>query len=491
MRRIAVSVAFGLVLLPAASSDMAQAAAAADSRPNFLVILCDDLGYGDLACNGNKTIRTPHLDRLAAQGIRFTDCYSAAPVCSSSRAGLLTGRTPARSGIYDWIPEGSPMHLRRGELTLPAVLKQAGYATCHSGKWHCNGLFNSPEQPQPGDFGFDHWFSTQNNASPTHRDPDNFVRNGRPAGTLQGYSCQLVADEAIGWLEQREDRSRPFFLFVCFHEPHEPIDSPPELTAQYPEATRKGEALYYANVSNMDRAVGRLTEALERMGLDKNTLVYFSSDNGPETRDRYPGAWRSWGSPGPLRGMKLWLYDGGFRVPGIARWPARVKAGQVVSEPVASLDLLPTLAHLAGASVPADRQLDGVDILPLLEGKAFKRSLPLYWDYARALGEPKAAMRVGDWMVLGHWDLPPLGPLSGILPGDMEKIKTARLTNFELYNLRADLSEQRDLAADEPERLRELSGMLAEKHRAVQAEGPSWPAWVRPRPAKPVKKATR
>ncbi|MGV2334603.1 MAG UNVERIFIED_CONTAM: sulfatase-like hydrolase/transferase [Planctomycetaceae bacterium] len=193
---------------------------AADPRPSIVVILCDDLGAGDLSCQGHPVIRTENLDRLAAEGIRFTNFYSAAPVCSPSRTGLLTGRSPNRAGIYDWIPavgdrparkaEGGgrtdardQVHLRRGEVTLPAILKAAGYDTCLSGKWHCNSRFNSPDQPQPGDFGFDHWFATQNNAGPSHHNPTNFVRNGKPAGPLEGYSCGLVVDEVVQWLKNR------------------------------------------------------------------------------------------------------------------------------------------------------------------------------------------------------------------------------------------------------------------------------------------------
>ncbi len=463
----------------------ASRARAADvPPPNFLVILCDDLGYGDLACFGHPTIKTPNLDKLASQGMRFTDCYSAAPVCSSSRAGLLTGRSPQRTGIYDWIPEGSPVHLQQGEVTIASLLKQAGYSTCHVGKWHLNGLFNSPQQPQPGDHGFDYWFSTQNNAAPTHHDPDNFVRNGQPVGTLSGYSCQLVADEAIGWLRSRRDAAQPFFQFVCFHEPHEPIDSPPELVAEYPSATKRGQDLYFANVTNMDRAVGRLMAALDEMKLAENTLVYFSSDNGPETLNRYPGAWRSHGSPGPLRGMKLHLYDGGMRVPGIARWSGHIKPGQVVGEPVCSLDLLPTFCHFARAKLPADRKLDGSDISGLLEGNTFARTTPLYWHYYRSIGAPKAAMRVGDWMILASTTAEPPKPGSGMPPGDMEALKTSTLTNFELFNVRDDLGEQHDRAAEEPERLRELSTQLVQRYRDAQAEGPSWPAWQPPRKTK-------
>ncbi|MHC4610392.1 MAG: sulfatase-like hydrolase/transferase, partial [Planctomycetota bacterium] len=169
-------------------------------RPNIVIALCDDLGYGDLGCFGHPHVRTPNLDTLAAEGMRLTDCYAAAPVCSPARAGMLTGRTPYRCGVYDWIPSNSPMHLREKEVTVATLLRDSGYATCHAGKWHCNGKFDSSEQPQPDDHGFEHWFATQNNAHPTHKDPDNFVRNGKPVGGLEGHSSELIAQEAIDWL---------------------------------------------------------------------------------------------------------------------------------------------------------------------------------------------------------------------------------------------------------------------------------------------------
>ena len=283
------------------------------SRPNIVVVLCDDLGYGDLACYGHPHIKTPNLDRMAKQGIRLTDCYSAAPVCSPSRVGLLTGRSPNRAGVYDWIPASTKprpgarhrVHMRKSEVAIPALLKAAGYATCMVGKWHCNAAFNSPKQPQPGDFGFDHWFATQNNASPSHANPKNFVRNGKPVGPLEGYSCQLVADEAIDWLERHLDKNpkQPFFLYMPFHEPHEPVASPAKLVAGYRDvAEKKAQAEYFANVENMDKATGKLLAALKRLGVDEDTLVVFTSDNGPETLRRYGGAGRSWGTPAPLRG---------------------------------------------------------------------------------------------------------------------------------------------------------------------------------------------
>ncbi len=291
MRVALLAVLIGLFAFPARSAE----------RPNVVVILCDDLGYGDLACFGHPTIRTPNLDQLASEGVRLTSCYSAAPVCSSSRAGLMTGRTPSRTGVYDWIPGGHVMHLRRSEITIATLLKNAGYDTCHVGKWHLNGKFNDPAQPQPGDHGFDHWMSTQNNAGPSHENPKNFVRNGEPVGPLEGFSCQLVADEALRWLDGRNSEN-PFFLYVCFHEPHEPVVSPIEIVKTYldndgPKARNEDEAQYFANVTNLDSAVGRLMKSLKERGLDEKTLVVFTSDNGPETLKRYPRGTRCYGSP--------------------------------------------------------------------------------------------------------------------------------------------------------------------------------------------------
>ena len=420
------------------------------SRPNIVIVLCDDLGYGDLSCFGHPQIRTPNLDRLAAEGMKLTDCYAAAPVCSPSRAGILTGRTPYRCGIYDWIPAGSPMHLTSKELTVATLLKNSGYATCHSGKWHCNGKFNSPEQPQPGDHGFEHWFSTQNNAAPSHQNPKNFVRNGEPAGPLEGYSSTLIVQEAIDWLSTKRDRSRPFFLFVCFHAPHEPIATAPQFIDMY-----KGEekGIYYGNVTQMDYELGRLMKTLDDMKLRDSTFVMFTSDNGPETLNRYRGSQRSFGSPGPLRGMKLHIYEGGIRVPGIIRWPGKAKPRSVCHEPVNGTDILPSLCEMAGIEVPTGRPIDGTSLLPLLKGKGLNRKVPLYWRYDKALSKPfTVAMRQGDYKI----------------------ISDNQLARFELYNLQADIGEKNNLASMEPERLVAMRKTLARLHARIEAEGPKW-----------------
>jgi len=450
-------------------------APAAARPPNFVIVLCDDLGYGDLGCFGSPVIQTPHLDRFAGEGMRFTDCYAAAPVCSPSRTGMLTGRIPDRAGVYNWIPENNVMHLRREEVTFARLLRSAGYATCHSGKWHCNGKFNSPEQPQPGDHGFDHWFSTQNNAAPSHANPVNFVRNGTRVGPTKGYSSTLIVEEAIGWMKGLPAQ-KPFCLFVCFHAPHEPVAAAEEFVRMYPKAAKRGEALYYADVTQMDYEFGRLMKHLDETRLRDNTLVFFTSDNGPETLDRYPGAWRSHGSPGPLRSMKLSMYEGGSRVPGMLRWPGRTRPGLTSAEPVSGVDMLPTLCEIAGVRLPADRRLDGTSIVPALEGKSIRRRVPLQWRYYNAIDRPRVALRAGDWKILGIPDqLSPRGTGSTFVPKDcMPYIKDARLVEFELYHLREDVGEKNNLADREPRRLKQLTERLIQLDREIRAEGPDW-----------------
>ena len=412
-------------------------------RPNVVVLLADDLGYGDVACFGSKTIHTPHLDKLASQGLRLTACYAGLPVCSPSRAALLTGRVPARLGINDWIPPRTPTHLKKEERTIAALLKGTGYATCFAGKWHCSSTLDG-SQPTPGDHGFDHWFATQNNAGPSHKNPANFIRNGEKVGPIEGFSAGIVAEEAIGWLKKRKP-DQPFFLCVWFHEPHEPIASDEKFLALYPDEQEPTRAQHRANVTQMDAGVGRLLQFLDEAKLADNTLVIFTSDNGPEGLNRYKGAERSHGSAGVLRASKLHLYEGGIRVPGIVRWPGVVRAGRVSDAPVGNVDFLPTLCDLARVVVPSDRVLDGVNVLPLLRGEDFTRTKPLYWEYPRALGGMKFALRDGDWKLLAD----------------------EKLEKFELYNLRDDLGEKTDRSSRETQRLATLREKLIQLHAGI------------------------
>ncbi|HZN35441.1 MAG TPA: sulfatase-like hydrolase/transferase, partial [Pirellulaceae bacterium] len=341
------------------------AAAAAAERPNIVLILADDLGYGDLHCFGAQDVQTPNLDRLAAEGLRLTSCYAGHPNCSPSRTALMTGRTPTRVGVRNWIPEDSTMHLRQSEITVARLLKQAGYATCHSGKWHLNGAFNKPTQPQPKDHGFDHWFSTQNNAAPSHKNPSNFVRNGQAAGPQEGYSAHVVVDEALRWLKSGRDAAKPFFLYVCFHEPHEPIAADEKYARLYPSDDPRFSA-HHGNITQMDDAAGRLLRGLDEMKLRENTLVVFTSDNGPEA------TWPWQGSSGSWRGYYFTHMEGSLRAPFIIRWPNRIPAGRVSNEIVHEVDTYNTFARIAGAQVPKDRPIDGVDQTDFLLGKSDK-----------------------------------------------------------------------------------------------------------------------
>lgn len=433
----------------------------AQAQPNMILFLADDLGYGDLGCYGHPVIRTPNLDAFAKQGVRLTQCYSGSAVCSPSRSALLTGRTPHRNGVYTWIAEGAEVHLRTSEVTLPKLLKEAGYVTCHSGKWHLNGLFNDPSQPQPGDHGYDWWMATQNNAAPTHENPSNFVRNGQPVGQMQGYSAPLVAQEAITWLKEKRDPSKPFFLAVWTHEPHYPIKSDPKFKALYPELTDDVQREHHANVTQMDHAFGELMKALDEQKLSGNTFIFFTSDNGPEGDGiKTPGR----GSSGGLRGRKRDLHEGGIRVPGLARWPGKIQPGRTCDVPVIGSDLFPTMLGLAGTKVPTDRVIDGVNVLPALDGSAttIDRPQPLFWRLHMA-PNAKIAMRVGDWKILSD----------------------ENLGQFELYNLRNDVKEEHDLKDTEPQRFADLKKQLIAHNAAIDAEGPDWWKRLSPNGGKP------
>lgn len=471
-----------IILIGIALSSLFYSCKEEVSQPNIVVFLCDDLGYGDLSSFGHPTIKTPNLDKMAASGIKLTSCYSAAPVCSPSRVGLLTGRSPNRAGVYDYIINGDPnskdfrrhVHLQADEITIPALLKTVGYSTCTVGKWHCTSIFNSPEQPQPGHFGFDHWLATHNNAGPSHKNPKNYVRNGQKVGDVEGFSCQFAVKEAINWLGNKES-DNPFYLQVWFHEPHEPIASPQELVDKYlPLCETKEQAEYFANVENMDKAVGQLMDYLEA-NHGENTLVLFTSDNGPETLHRYAKAKRSYGSPGDLKGMKLWTNEAGFRVPGIVSWIGKTTYTGTSDAVISSLDFLPTFCELSGAELP-QKTIDGESITTLFNSGIFEREKPLLWCFYNAINQQKVAMRLGDWKMMASLknENGYLSKVNNVSSDNEALVKGAHMADFTLYNMREDIGEEEDVADQYPEVFEKMKTLIESEYEILLEESHIW-----------------
>jgi len=436
------------------------------ARPNIVFVLADDLGWGDLGCFGHPTMQTPNLDKFAKQGMLFTQCYAASAVCSPSRSAILTGRTPYRNGVFNWIPEGSEVHLRTSEITLATLLKRIGYTTCHVGKWHLNGLFNSPKQPQPNDHGYDWWLATQNNAAPSHKNPNNFARNGKAVGPMEGYSAPLIVDQAIHWLQKERDKTKPFFITVWFHEPHLPIETDPKFQSLYPDLVKSDadKAQHHGNISQMDSAFGKLMKTLDDMKLSDNTIVIFTSDNGPEGNGLKG---RTRGSTGGLRGRKRSVYEGGIRVPGIVRWPGKVPPGSKSDQPIIGSDFFTTLCTIAGAKIPTDRPIDGASILPAFAGKPIERKTPMYWRCAIATEEFKIAMRQGEFVILAN----------------------EALSKFELYNLKDDVKQTTDLKDTAKDRFAVMKATLVQLNTEIEKEGPDWWRKFKKEPKKKAKTA--
>ncbi len=440
-------------------------------KPNIVIFLADDMGWGDAACFGSKVIKTPHLDKLASEGMRFTRCYSADSVCSPARAAILTGRTPYRNGVFRWIPEGHEVHLRQSEITIATLLQQNGYETCHSGKWHLNSEFNSPKQPQPNDHGYDWWFATQNNASPTHKNPVNFVRNGKEVGPLLGFSAPLVAAEAVDWLRNHRNPSKPFFLTVWTHEPHLPIESDPKFMALYKDIADPGVRQHHGNITQLDSALGTVLKELDQQKLSDNTLFIFTSDNGPEgkgqgnAKNKNSQNNRNWGSTNGLRGRKRHSYEGGIRVPGVIRWPGKIKPGSVTDTPIYGCDYLPTICDVVGIPMPTDRVIDGTSIRPVFTNGPLKRIQPMFWR--NAYYEMRIAIIDDDWKIMGN----------------------NKHTQFELYNLKDDPSETTNVSKKFPERFERMKKLLIKNDIAVLADGPDWWKHEKPRKKKKSKKS--
>ncbi|MCD6519448.1 MAG: sulfatase [Anaerolineae bacterium] len=458
-------------------------------RPNVIFILIDDLGWRDLTSYGSTFYETPHLDKLAAEGVVFTDAYAACPVCSPTRASILSGKYPATVGVTDWIDWAGVIHPARGrvidapyikhlpqrEYSLARALREHGYATWHVGKWHLGG-----EGYLPTDHGFEvnvggcEWGSPGRMGyfSPWGIPP---LRDAPvPEGT---YLTDYLTDRAIELIENKDER--PFFLNLWYYTVHTPIEAKKEKIAKYEEkahemgldkvkALEEGEffpcehkkhlrvvrrliqsdPVYAAMVESLDENIGRLLQALERTGEAENTIVIFTSDNG--------GLATAEGSPtsnAPLAEGKGWMYEGGTREPLIIRWPGVTQPGQRISVPVTSPDFYPTILEMVGLPLLPWQHTDGVSFVPLLRGAEQLEREAIYWHYphyGNQGGTPGSSLRMGDYKLIEFFE-------DG---------------HIELYNLREDISEDHNIAGDEPERARMMKEMLVEWRAKVGAKLP-------------------
>ncbi|MEN8660999.1 MAG: sulfatase [Lentimonas sp.] len=450
------------------------------SPPNIIVFLADDLGYGDLACYGNQIIQTPNIDRLAKEGVRMTDCHSGGTVCSPSRAALLTGRNPYRSGFF-YIHNRST-YLKEEEVTLAEVLRDKGYETGFWGKWHLSTLEQTHYvHPGPSEQGFDYWMATTLNAFDSlggPSGPKKFIKNGESVGQVDGWYCDVIVDDARVWLTSKRNEEKPFFMYVCSHEPHTPIDPPAEYSAKYDNLTvekleqeseygqiaRPKKVIsaykkeYYGTVNQLDDAFGRLMKTLDELGLRENTIVVFTSDNGPETPVTFEeslGQWedsirdKCFGTPGALRGMKRFPYEGGHRVPGIVRMPGVIPAGLESAVLFNGTDILPTICKLVGAEVPANRNVDGVDAFNAFLDKEVERDESAIWFFPHHgdtwFRMPQMSMRTGNYTLIG-W----LPKREEAMPLN-EWLATQNPARFELYDLSIDPAQSNDIAKQHPE----------------------------------------
>ncbi|MEW6304465.1 MAG: sulfatase-like hydrolase/transferase [Verrucomicrobiota bacterium] len=409
------------------------------AAPNFLVILADDLGRGDYSAFGTKDIRTPNIDRLYREGMAFENFFANSCVCSPTRASLLTGCVPDRVGVPGVIrhtPANSWGWLSPHATLLPQVLKPAGYHAGIVGKWHL-GLA-SPNTPTERGFDFFHGFlgDMMDDYWTHRRGGQNFMRRNREVIDPQGHATDLFTDWARAYLEERAQAGQPFFLYLAYNAPHDPIQPPPEWVEKV-KARQPGisdiRAKLVALIEHLDDGIGQVLATLDRLKLADNTLVIFTSDNG--------GLLRYEANNGPWRSEKQHMYEGGLRVPGVARWPGKIKAGSRAERTVVTMDILPTLAEAAGAKAPAG--IDGASFLPTLLGQA-QPDAPRELYFVRREGGPPyggktiEALRRGDWKLIQD---SPFAPL-------------------ELYNLKNDPRETTDLSSKEKKVFNEMSAAL-------------------------------
>jgi len=458
----------GAGCLPSVRRGGAETAAA---RPNFVFILIDDMGWRDLVCFGSTFYETPNIDRLAAQGMRFTDAYAACPVCSPTRASIMTGKYPARLGLTDFIPGRGEKHgkllpvafkqqLALEEVTIAEALKDAGYTSACIGKWHLGGKPFYPEKQ-----GFDVNIAGCDMGGPaTYWDPYKIpTLPDRKAGE---YLTDRLTDEALAFIKKNKDR--PFLLYLSHYALHNPQQAKKDLVDKFrakasalphagPAFAQEGrfkcrqvqdQPVYAGMVASVDECVGRVMRQLEALGIDDRTVIFFMSDNG--------GLSTSEGSPTsnvPLRAGKGWLYEGGVREPMIIRWPGVTRPGGTCPAAVTSTDFYPTMLAMAGLPLRPEQHCDGVSLVPLLRGEALDRG-PLFWHYphySNQGGTPTGAIRDGDYKLIEFFED----------------------DHAELYDLKGDVGEKKDLAASMPEKAAELRRKLADWRRQVNARMPT------------------
>lgn len=471
--------ALGLLLAALAATSIAPALGAQTDddrtrqKPNVVLMMADDLGWGDVGFNGNSVIKTPQLDAMAAAGLKFNRFYSGAPVCSPTRGSCLTGRHPFRYGVFS----ANVGHMRPEEVTLAEVLKGHGYATGHFGKWHLGTLTKTVKESNrggprgvahfatPADNGFDVYFSTEAKVptwDPLLRPKDvnrrtwwdpvddpsqaagygtNYWENGRRVTeNLRGDDSRIIMDRAIPFIRAAAGRKQPFLAVIWFHAPHLPVVAGPKYTAMY-AGHEKYAQHYYGSITALDEQVGRLRNELRELGVAEETLLFFCADNGPEGQ---PG--RAPGSAGPLRGRKRDLFEGGVRVPAVVEWPARVKPGSVTDYPASTSDYFPTVLELIG--YPADSKpepIDGVSLLPVLDGKVKERPRPIGFESGGQIALIDNRFKLYRRRAGG---------------GKKKRPGDGGTGRYMLFDLRADPFEKNDLAADHPEIVERMSRTL-------------------------------
>lgn len=415
-------------------------------QPNIVVILADDLGYGELGCQGNAQIPTPHIDSLATNGVRFTQGYASAPYCAPSRAGLMTGRYQTRFGhernVVGTRNLDTAIGLPLTEATMADELKAVGYATALCGKWH----LGATERFHPQRRGFDEFFgflheghfyvpppfrgmTTRLRPNEPPYDDNNPLMRGRAPVEEKQYLTDAIARESVDFIDR--NRERPFFLYTAFNAIHSPMQAPVAAMRRFNHIGDEQRQLFAAMLASMDDGVGAILKRLREHRLEEDTLVFFLSDNGGPTAELTS-------SNRPLRGGKGQLWEGGIRVPFVAQWQGRIPGGQVLHQPVMSLDVLPTALAAARAPVGSGRNYDGVNLLPVMTGQS--RSAPretMFWRYSNSV-----ALRKGEWKLVRQ-----------TRPNDQGG-------EFELFHLGRDLEERNNLAAGEPAVLAELRADL-------------------------------